>query len=453
MKSILKKLISAAAVIFTTVALSGCAIQYGDGLLALPSLPAEYIELQGEIDKVFATGAVSAAAESGSNRQSIQLVDIDGDSETETVAFFRTAEGNYLIKAYKKNNENYEEIGSAEAVGLTLHSIYYPTSSVTGQKCLAVCWGIDESNNYGMTVYSFTDKGMENILSVQYSGILVGDFYGDSLDELCFAIKDQAGGMMSLRVYEARANSYELGTEVPLCSEARSISRMTLGRYKEDDKALFLDSVAYGGGYVSDVITFEEGSSALKNISKDRDSGSGIRTWRAVEEFCQDIDDDGIIEVPAASSMMSALYPDEKYKLSWNAYSDEGTQQKLKTFHMSSDEWYIEWPENWDDRIVVQTTRYSRMVKTVFFSLPDDYSIDSLPQGTEANTLLTVYIFSGDNKEAYVKVYEAETIVQKDGLLYAFTLGSGAEGRYEVLAEDILEKFTRIENEWTLEVY
>ena len=169
--------------------------------------------------------------------------------------------------------------------------------------------------------------------------------------------------------------------------------------------------------------------------------------------FCQDIDDDGIIEVPAASSMMSALYPDEKYKLSWNAFSEEKTDQKLKTLHMSSDEWYIEWPENWDDRVVVQTTRYSRMVKTVFFAMPDEYTIDSLPQGTEANTLLTVYIFSGDNKEAYVKVYEADTIVQKDGLLYAFALGSGAQGRYEVSAEDILEKFTRIENEWTLEVY
>ena len=93
------------------------------------------------------------------------------------------------------------------------------------------------------------------------------------------------------------------------------------------------------------------------------------------------------------------------------------------------------------------------MVKTVFFAMPDEYTIDSLPQGTEANTLLTVYIFSGDNKEAYVKVYEADTIVQKDGLLYAFALGSGAQGRYEVSAEDILEKFTRIENEWTLEVY
>ncbi|MBQ3092407.1 MAG: hypothetical protein IJC44_07760, partial [Clostridia bacterium] len=150
----IKKMITAAAVLVGTVLLSGC-VQYGDGLLALPSLPAEHVELQSQINKVLETGAVSAAAESGANRQSIQQIDLDGDSENEYIAFFRDEDGNYLIKAYKKTEDDYEEIGSAEAVGLTLHSIYYPVSSVTGEKSLAVCWGIDESNNYGMTVYTF----------------------------------------------------------------------------------------------------------------------------------------------------------------------------------------------------------------------------------------------------------------------------------------------------------
>ena len=100
----IKKLITAAAVLVGTVLLSGC-VQYGDGLLALPSLPAEHVELQSQINKVLETGAVSAAAESGANRQSIQQIDLDGDSENEYIAFFREEDGNYLIKAYKKNED------------------------------------------------------------------------------------------------------------------------------------------------------------------------------------------------------------------------------------------------------------------------------------------------------------------------------------------------------------
>ena len=345
MKISIKKLITAAAALLGTVFLSGCAIQYGDGLLALPSLPAEHIELQSQINKVLESGAVSAAAESGANRQSIQQIDLDGDSEAEYVAFFRDMDGNYLIKAYKKTEDNYEEIGSAEAVGLTLHSIYYPVSSVTGEKSLAVCWGIDESNNYGMTVYTFTGHGMENVLNVQYSGILVGDINGDTLDELCFAVKDQSGGQMSLRVYEAQGDTYALESETMLCSEARSISQMTLGQAGENLRALFLDSVSYGGGFVSDVVAYGS-DGKLRNLTRDSGNGSGIDTWRSVEVFCQDIDGDNLLEVPTASSMMSALYPDEKSKLSWLNFAVDGsTRRKMQTYHVPSDDWYFLWPE------------------------------------------------------------------------------------------------------------
>lgn len=447
-----KKLITAAAALCGTVFLSGCAIQYGDGLLALPSLPAEHIELQSQINKVLETGAVSAAAESGSNRQSIQQVDLDGDSKNEYIAFFRDTDGNYLIKAYQKNKDDYEEIGSAEAVGLTLHSIYYPVSSVTGEKSLAVCWGIDESNNYGMTVYTFTPQGMEKVLGVQYSGILVGDFNGDAKDELCFAIRDQSSGQISLRVYEAQGDTYALEGETLLCSEARSISQMTLGSIDESHKAVFVDSLAHGGGFVTDVITYGA-DSKLQNLTRDRDSDSGISTWRSVEVFCQDIDGDGILEVPKASSMMSNLYPDEKGKLAWVTFDRNGSaERKMRTYHVPSDDWYFLWPKQWDDRVVVQMNRYSRLVKTSFFALPDNYSISELPAAGEENTILTLYIFSGDNQQAYLSNYAATEILRKDGLIYAYSLGN-AQKKYKVTDEEILSAFKTIETEWTLEAY
>ena len=43
-----KKFILLAVMLLSAFVLSGCALLYGDGLLALPSLPAEYVELQDE---------------------------------------------------------------------------------------------------------------------------------------------------------------------------------------------------------------------------------------------------------------------------------------------------------------------------------------------------------------------------------------------------------------------
>ena len=103
--------------------------------------------------------------------------------------------------------------------------------------------------------------------------------------------------------------------------------------------------------------------------------------------------------------------------------------------------------------MVVQSTRYSRMIKTVFFALDEDYSLTSLPQPDEDNMILTVYIFSGDNKNTYTSVYEAQEIVEKDGYIYAFSLGDNASSRFGLSAEEVVNAFTIIENEWTLEAY
>lgn len=448
-----KKGIFFICIVLQMILLSGCTMQYGDGLLALPSLPSEYVGLQSKIDEVLATGATSAAAETGSNRQSIQLVDLDGDGDTETIAYFRKDNGNYLIKVYENEQDEYSEIGSAEAVGLTLHSIYYPLSSATGQRCIAVCWGIDEGSNYGMTVYSFDNGQMQEVLTIQYSGILVGDFTGNYLDELCFTIKDQVTGRLSLRIYAVKGKSYELDSEALLCAEARTVLQMSLGFHAEGKRGIFLDSSAYGGGYVSDVIVRDEETGKAKNISRKRDGETGLRTWRAVEVFCSDIDNDGITEVPSAFSLMSSIYADERNKISWTECREQGFVTKKKTYYMANDGWYMDWIDNWGDTVVAQTSRYSRMTKTVFFSLPDEMTITTVPTPNDDNTIMTIYIFSGDNKTAYLSVYGATQLVQKDGYVYAFALNDGVPPRFYVSDQEIIDAFETIESGWTMEVY
>ncbi len=453
MRGTVKRCISLAAALFAAAVFSGCALLYGDGLLALPSLPAEYVELQDEINSVLATGAVSAAAESGSNRQAIQLVDLDGDGENETVAFFREADGSFLIKAYRSEDGDYREIGSAQAVGLTLHSIHYPVVSVTGQKSLAVCWGIDESSTYGMDVYLFTPNGMENVLTAQFSSTLIGDLTGNSLDEIAVASRDQVSGQLSMRVYEFSGRGYEQASELLLCAEARSVTRMTIGRCAGGTRALFVDSAAFGGGYVTDVLAADALTGRVQSLTRRLDGESGMRTWRSIDVYCEDIDGDGVTEVPSAASMMSSIYPDEKNKIDWLEYGDDYAAVKLRTCHMPSDGWYLRWMPGWDDKVVIRTTRYSRMVRTVFFLLPDDMTVSSIPEPDEGNTLLTVYVFNGDNSQAYISAYEAAELARRNGRIYAYVPGAANGTKYAVDSQKVAGAFTAVETVWSLEAY
>ena len=82
----------------------GCSLQTGDGLLLLPKVPTEYVQLQQQLDEILQEGAVYAVAEAGTNRQAVQLMDLDGDGDEEALAFFRAESGAYQVCVFRQKN-------------------------------------------------------------------------------------------------------------------------------------------------------------------------------------------------------------------------------------------------------------------------------------------------------------------------------------------------------------
>ena len=80
--------------------LSGCFVKTVDELYTLPRHSDEYDNLQKAIDEVMAAaGCEYCAPISGSNQQSVQLADLDGDGEEEAIVFAKTSDEKPL-KAY-----------------------------------------------------------------------------------------------------------------------------------------------------------------------------------------------------------------------------------------------------------------------------------------------------------------------------------------------------------------
>ena len=108
-----RKFARALALAALCLLLGGCAMNVStDKLYALPSLPAEYASLEAEINALLSDGAEHAAPISGSNLQSVQMVDLDGDGVEEAVAFFRKATDERPVKIYffRSNGDSYEAV-------------------------------------------------------------------------------------------------------------------------------------------------------------------------------------------------------------------------------------------------------------------------------------------------------------------------------------------------------
>ena len=103
--------------------LAGCGMSVqADDLYALPRLPAQYESLETEINTLLADGAEHAAPSSGSNLQSVQMVDLDGDGVEEAVAFLRRAADTKPMKIYffKSDGGSYRQMALIEGTASSI---------------------------------------------------------------------------------------------------------------------------------------------------------------------------------------------------------------------------------------------------------------------------------------------------------------------------------------------
>ena len=433
------------AILFMILVLGGCSLEYGDGLLSLPKLPGEYLMLQQELDAILSTGAVYAAAETGSNRQAVQLIDIDGDGEDEAIAFFRMPTGEFLVCVYKRSEDGYVEIGRAEGYGNTIRAVNYPRVSASGQLALALSWGLDDSGSYGMTVFGFRDGELENLMDIQYGSLLVADVDDDSLDELCFAVRDPATGGFSLRIYRYEKNEYRQQSETPMCVEVRSVARMTLGKAATGDDAVYIDSAAMGGGYVTDVIRLAE--SGAVNDTIDLGTGSGSQTWRPISVTCTDIDGDGVMDVPTIGAQPprdgESIAGEVQARLMWFDFtSGLPPAEVTRTFHNVSEKWYLIWPEKWRDDVVIQQSGFSGVSRTAFSLKAAD------AEGEKGPTLLTICVFTGDNRVSYAVSSGVKIIQQTDTAIYGYQLSEDAPDAYALSEEEVQAAYQLIKTDW-----
>ena len=442
MYNYVKKCLYLACLSLALLLLGGCSLKFGDSLLLLPKVPTEYVQLQQQLNTILQQGAVYAVADSGMNRQAVQVVDLDGAGDEEALAFFRTETGAYQVYAFRKEGEHYTRIGMAEGYGNSLRAIYYPTLG-DGRLGLAMCWGFDEGGSYGMTVYNFGDSGMTVLMDIQYADVAIEDIDGDGAQEMAFAVRDSVTGLYSARVCQFRDDQYRVLYEVPMCLEVRSVASMRFGKVDRNQVGLYIDSVATTGGYVTDLIWYDGRMAANRTI--DQASGSGAKTWRPTSVFCTDVSGDGRVDVPVSHTF--SYEPNEtelRSRLDWVNYDELGAETLVSsTLHRASENWYLVWPESWGEQVRLDSVSTVSLSQTVCWT-PG-------PEG-QRQRLLTVYLFTGDSRENDAALYrKLQPLASNAYGLYRCDLHESDPA--SLTLEQVRSLFHTVEVSWNSEEY
>ena len=163
--------------------LSGCMFTTPEtSLYRLPKLAGEYESLESQIDALLTNGAEYAAPTSGSNLQSVQMIDLDGDGSEEAVAFFRRASDKKPMKIYifKADGDSYERYAVIEGTSSQIYSVNYADLDGDGLKEILV--GYKSSSD----VQGLANIGSRFVLTQQVEAVYaarIGDAWNITLDE------------------------------------------------------------------------------------------------------------------------------------------------------------------------------------------------------------------------------------------------------------------------------
>ena len=418
--------------------LSGCAVTTVDKMYQLPKRSEDYNNLQSAIDSAM-SGLSYCAPLTGENQQTVQMCDLDGDGEQEYLLFAKGAQEKPLrILVFQERNGVFENIDTVECNGSDFDQVEYVDMDGIGGVEVIVGRQLSDQVIRSVSVYTFVDGVMQQVGVSNYSKFLTTDLDGDLNAEL-FVLRpgqtDTENGVAEL--YRMKDDSFERLNEATMSQPADKLKRIIIGKLDGGKSAVYAASAVGDTALVTDVYTVQDGK--LLNITLSNETDTSIGTMRNFYVYADDLDNDAVVELPSLITMKSLpemMGGDMHHLVRWFAITPGGQEiDKLFTYHNFVGGWYLQLDSEWARRVTV----LQRGHETDFYLW--DKSFEAYEK------LLTVYAFTGQNREESGLSDGRFVLHKTESIVYAATLDAQAEA-LGLTQENIVYSFRLIQKDW-----
>ena len=417
--------------------LSGCGMQTVDMMYCLPKRSDEYRMLQQVIDNTM-TGLQYSAPTSGENQQTVQLADLDGDGTEEYLLFAKgTAEDPLRILIYRKEGEDFTHLTTIASQGTSFERVEYV--DMDGSPGLEIVVGRKLSDQVvgALSVYTFGRGEAEQLMSAGYAKFLCSDLDSDGKGELMVlsaAADDSEDGIAVLYNYDG--DRLARSAEVELSEPVDCVKRIMPGKLHGGVPAVYVASSVDGSAIVTDIFAVKKG--VFTNISFSNESGTSVKTLRNHYVYADDIDDDGILELPSLMAAQPAGQTRnvEQHLIRWFAMDLEGNEvDKCYTFHDYDSGWYLELEDAWATRVWV-TQEDGAWVFRILDTETDSYE-----------EVFRIFALTGDSRDTAAVEYNRFVLHRTDSIVYAAKLEAASAG-YGITEEEIINAFRLVIMDW-----
>ena len=426
------------ACVLAALLLGGCGARTVDQMYCLPKRSEDYNNLQTAIEKAMGDMEYCAPL-TGENQQTVQMADLDGDSIQEYLVFAKgAAEKPLHILIFRQEGESYVLSQTIESYGTAFDQVEYVTADGSGNVLLAVGSQLSDQVLRSMTVYTFHDGQAEKLLTTNYTKFLTCDLNEDTFREIMVIRPGQTETDKGIaELYHMTGGSLERSNEVNMSEPADRMKRIVTGKLHGGRQAVYVASAVDENAIITDVFALVKG--VFTNVSFSNESGTSVKTLRNYYVYADDIDNDGVVELPSLITMppMENLPSAERqYLIRWYAMASDGSEvDKLYTYHNFAGGWYLVLDPSWAERMTV--VQVGGGYECYLWN-------ETL---TEAKKLLSFFTFTGQNRDE-MSISDGRFVLYKtDTTIYCASLEPEA-AQIGMTRESLSESFHMIYRDW-----
>ena len=436
--NLIKKLCCAVLAAVLCMSLCGCVMTV-DQMYVPPRRSESYKNLQTLLDE-YRRDMDYCAPITGENQQSVQMADLTGDGVKEVLVFLKGSDEHPLkVLIFRQVGEKYETMTIIETSGTAFDQVEY--IQLDGEPGLELVVGCQVSEQVlrNVSVYRFSSGQPEQLMTVNYQKYLTLDMNRDGRGDLFVLRPGRTEGDCGIvELYSAPVGTLERSAEVTLSQPVGQLKRIMTGSLHDGERAVFVASIVDAGTIVTDVYALVGGE--LTNVSMSNESGTSVKTVRNYYVYAEDIDGDGVLELPSLISMRDASLErsgEREHLIRWYALAADGSEHdKRFTYHNYLQGWYMELDPNLVDRLCVVPEDTGRFA----FCLWDK-------NYTSLQKLWTVYVLTGEDRSSVAAEDGKFQIMKTESVVYAVLIEQDAR-KLGITEEILTNSFFLIQSDW-----
>lgn len=434
----MRKRLKLIALLLAVLLLCGCTPRTVDELYCLPKRPEDYRNLQSAIDTVMKDLEYCAPL-NGDHPQTVQMADLDGDGIDEYLLFAKnTTDKSLLILIFRETNGQYELCDTIQSAGAAFDVVEYARVDDRPGYELIVGHQVSEQVQRFVMVYSYVDGKAVSLLSANYSRFVTCDLNSDGRTGLLVLHPGESDDQNGVaEVYACVNGVMERSNQASMSEPVDRIKRIITGKLHGDQPAVYVASAVDDTAIITDVFALED--DRFLNISFSNESGTSVQTLRNYYVYADDIDEDGVVELPDLINMRvpeGATATAMQYLIRWYAMTVDGKEiEKKYTFHNFVSGWYLTLNSQWAYRLAV-----IQQGNDFEFYLWDE-------QFSSARKMMSLYMLSGEQYEQQSQTDEYVVLYKTDNLTYAAKLEPSA-AEYGIASDSLAKSFYLIHRDW-----